>query len=313
MKQAYVFPGQGSQFSGMAKDLYETDTAARARLEKANDILGFRITDIMFDGTDEDLRRTDVTQPAVFLHSTVLALSAIEHGIVQRPDMVAGHSLGEFSALCVAGAIDFEDALVLVSKRARAMQSCCEKTPGTMAAVIGCDPVVLEDTCRKVSAGGSGIVIPANYNNFTQTVISGTAASVQAVCEAVKGTGKVRAVVLQVGGAFHSPLMEPARIELASAIEATSFKSASCPVYQNVTALASTDPDVLKKNLLAQLTSPVRWTDSVSNMISDGAVRFTEIGPGKALRGMISKIAATLLKEVEVGGMSSLSPEQQNQ
>lgn len=306
MKTAYVFPGQGAQFPGMAKGLYDSDPDARRMLERADEILGFRITDVMFGGSEDDLRRTDVTQPAVFLHSAVLAFSAISHG-APVPDMVAGHSLGEFSALCVAGALEFEDALLLVSRRAAAMQKCCLGTPGAMAAVIGCDIAALEDACARVSASPSGTVVCANYNNHSQVVISGTADSVAAVCEAVRPLGKIKTLPLPVGGAFHSPLMEPAREELAAAIGSAVFHPAKCPVYQNVTAEPSTDPDVLRRNLLSQLTSPVRWTASVERMIADGASSFMEIGPGKALRGMVSKIAGVVGAQVDVNGMDSLS------
>lgn len=283
MKKAYVFPGQGSQFPGMAKALYDTNATAKEMLEKANEILGFRITDIMFDGTPEDLKATKVTQPAVFLHSVVLA--RCYDGF--RPDMVAGHSLGEFSALAAAGAMDFEDALRLVSIRARAMQKACEIKPSTMAAIIALPDEKVEEIC----AGCSGTVVPANYNCNGQIVISGEVEAVNEACEKCKAAGAKRALVLQVGGAFHSPLMEPARLELAEGIESTAFKTPVCPVYQNVTALPSTDPDTIKKNLLAQLTSPVKWTQSVRNMVSDGAGYFMEIGPGTVLQGLIKKIA----------------------
>lgn len=283
MKKAYVFPGQGSQFPGMAKALYDTNATAKEMLEKANEILGFRITDIMFEGTPEDLKATKVTQPAVFLHSVVLA--KCYDGF--RPDMVAGHSLGEFSALAAAGAMDFEDALRLVSIRARAMQKACEIKPSTMAAIIALPDEKVEEIC----AGCSGVVVPANYNCNGQIVISGEVEAVNEACEKCKAAGAKRALVLQVGGAFHSPLMEPARVELAEGIETTSFKTPVCPVYQNVTALPSTDPDTIKKNLLAQLTSPVKWTQSVKNMIADGAGYFMEIGPGNVLQGLIRKTA----------------------
>ena len=283
MKKAYVFPGQGSQFPGMAKALYDTNATAKEMLEKANEILGFRITDIMFDGTPEDLKATKVTQPAVFLHSVVLA--KCYDGF--RPDMVAGHSLGEFSALAAAGAMDFEDALRLVSIRARAMQKACEIKPSTMAAIIALPDEKVEEIC----ASCSGTVVPANYNCNGQIVISGEVEAVNEACEKCKAAGAKRALVLQVGGAFHSPLMEPARLELAEGIESTAFKTPVGPVYQNVTALPSTDPDTIKKNLLAQLTSPVKWTQSVRNMVSDGAGYFMEIGPGTVLQGLIKKIA----------------------
>ena len=283
MKKAYVFPGQGSQFPGMAKTLYDTNATAKEMLEKANEILGFRITDIMFEGTPEDLKATKVTQPAVFLHSVVLA--KCYDGF--SPDMVAGHSLGEFSALAAAGAMDFEDALRLVSIRARAMQKACEIKPSTMAAIIALPDEKVEEIC----AGCSGVVVPANYNCNGQIVISGEVEAVNEACEKCKAAGAKRALVLQVGGAFHSPLMEPARVELAEGIETTSFKTPVCPVYQNVTAQPSTDPDTIKKNLLAQLTSPVKWTQSVKNMIADGAGYFMEIGPGNVLQGLIRKTA----------------------
>lgn len=283
MKKAYVFPGQGSQFPGMAKELYETSEVAREMLEKANGILGFRITDIMFDGTAEDLRQTDVTQPAIFLHSTVLA--ACTPGFA--PDMVAGHSLGEFSALVAAGAMDFEEGLRLVSIRARAMQKACEITPGSMAAILGLPTDRIEEICEACD----GIVVAANYNCDGQVVISGEKEAVEAACAMMKEAGAKRALPLPVGGAFHSPLMEPARAELAEGIEKAIFKIPVCPVYQNVTALPSTDPAVIKANLLAQLTSPVRWTQSVRNMMDDGAGSFTETGPGKVLQGLIAKIA----------------------
>lgn len=281
--KAYVFPGQGSQFPGMAQDLYNTNPVAKEMLEKANDILGFRITDIMFNGTPEDLKATKVTQPAVFLHSVVLA--KCYDGF--KPDMVAGHSLGEFSALAAAQAMSFEDALKLVSIRARAMQKACEIKPSTMAAIIALTDAQVEEIC----ASCSGIVVPANYNCNGQIVISGEIEAVNEACEKCKAAGAKRALPLQVGGAFHSPLMEPARLELAEGIEGTTFNTPICPVYQNVTSLPSTDPAVIKKNLLAQLTSPVKWTQSVKNMIADGADYFMEIGPGTVLQGLVKKIA----------------------
>lgn len=283
MKKAYVFPGQGSQFTGMGKDLYESDEKARGMFEKANEILGFRITDIMFSGSAEDLRATAVTQPAVFLHSVI---SAACLG-VDAPDMVAGHSLGEFSALVAAGALSFEDGLKLVSIRAKAMQKACEAVPGTMAAIIA----LPDKTIEKVCAETTGTVVAANYNCPGQVVISGEVEAVNAACAALKEAGARRALVLQVGGAFHSPLMESAREELARGIEQTQFHTPSCPVYQNVTAQPTTDPAVIKANLLAQLTSPVRWTASVQNMIADGAASFREFGPGTVLQGLIKKIA----------------------
>ena len=283
--KAYVFPGQGSQFPGMAKDLYDNNPVAREMLERANDILGFRITDIMFDGTADDLKQTKVTQPAIFLHSVVLAKCIPDF----KPDMVAGHSLGEFSALVAAGAMDFEEGLKLVSIRAKAMQKACEKQPGTMAAIIALPTGTVESICAETE----GIVVAANYNCNGQIVISGEKEAVEAACEKMKEAGAKRALVLPVGGAFHSPLMEPARAELAEGIEKAVFKTPICPVYQNVTARPSTDPVEIKANLLAQLTSPVRWTQSVENMIADGASSFTELGPGKVLQGLVSKIATT--------------------
>ncbi len=294
MKKAYVFPGQGSQFPGMAKDLYETNATAKEMLEKANDILGFRITDIMFGGTPEDLKQTKVTQPAIFLHSVTLA--KCYEGFV--PDMVAGHSLGEFSALAAAGAMEFEEALKLVSIRARAMQKACELKPSTMAAIIALPTEKVEEIC----ASCSGVVVPANYNCDGQIVISGEIEAVNEACAKMKEAGAKRALVLPVGGAFHSPLMEPARMELAEGIEKAVFNTPVCPVYQNVTALPSTDPAEIKKNLLAQLTSPVRWTQSVRNMVADGAGYFMEIGPGTVLQGLVKKIAP----EVTVEGITTL-------
>jgi [acyl-carrier-protein] S-malonyltransferase len=283
MKKAYVFPGQGSQFPGMAKHLYETNAKAKDMLEKANEVLGFRITDIMFNGTDEDLRATKVTQPAIFLHSAVLA--ACYEGFA--PDMVAGHSLGEFSALAASGAVAFEDALRLVFIRATQMQLCCEKVPGGMAAIIGLPNEKVEELCASVD----GIVIPANYNCDGQVVISGEKEAIAAACALAKEAGAKRALPLSVGGAFHSPLMEPARVELGKAIEATEVKVPVCPIYQNVSAKAETDPVVIKSNLLRQLTSPVKWTQSVQNMIADGADYFMEIGPGAVLQGLIKRIS----------------------
>ena len=295
MKKAYVFPGQGSQFPGMAKDLYESNETAREMLEKANDILGFRITDIMFDGTAEDLRQTKVTQPAIFLHSVVLARCLPDF----NPDMVAGHSLGEFSALVAAGALDFEDGLRLVSIRANAMQKACEMVPGTMAAVLALPTEKIEEICAQVD----GVVVPANYNCDGQVVISGECEAVEKACVLMKEAGARRALVLPVGGAFHSPLMQPAAAELAAGIESVHFNVPVCPVYQNVTALPSMDPEVIKTNLLAQLTSPVRWTQSVSNMLADGADIFIEVGPGKVLQGLIAKTADGA---VTVEGIQSL-------
>ena len=293
MKKAYVFPGQGSQFPGMAKSIYERDSRAAGMLENANDILGFRITDIMFDGSDEDLRATRVTQPAIFLHSTVLALCS---GL-PAPDMVAGHSLGEFSALAVAGAVSFEDALRLVAVRASEMQKCCESVPGTMAAVIGLDDETVEQVCSRCG----GIVIPANYNCNGQIVISGENEAVREACALLKEAGAKRALPLSVGGAFHSPLMEPARAALGKAIEETPVMEPICPVYQNVDALPSTDPEEIKRKLLAQLTSPVRWTATVSGMIADGAGSFLEIGPGTVLQGLVKRISEG---NVEIEGLS---------
>ena len=284
MKKAYVFPGQGSQFPGMAKALYEGNAKGKELLEKANDILGFRITDIMFEGTPDDLKATRVTQPAIFLHSVVLA--KCYEGF--RPDMVAGHSLGEFSALAAAEAISFEDALRLVYIRATQMQLCCEKVPGTMAAIVGLPDEKVEEICSSCD----GIVIPANYNCGGQVVISGEKTAVEQACEKAKAEGAKRALPLAVSGAFHSPLMEPARIELGKAIEETRIVEPICPIYQNVSAQAVTDPQTIKKNLLAQLTSPVRWTQSVKNMLADGADYFMEIGPGTVLQGLVKRISA---------------------
>ena len=282
MKKAYVFPGQGSQFPGMAKDLYTSNETARIMMEKANEILGFRITDIMFEGTADDLTQTKVTQPAIFLHSVVLATCLPDF----KPDMVAGHSLGEFSALVAAGALDFEEGLRLVSIRARAMQKACETNPGTMAAVLMLSAEKIEEICSSCK----GIVVAANYNCDGQIVISGEKDAIDEACAKMKEAGAKRALPLRVGGAFHSPLMEPARAELAEGIEKAVFRTPSCPVYQNVTAEPSTDPGVIKANLLAQLTSPVLWTQSIRNMASDGASHFIEIGPGKVLQGLIAKI-----------------------
>ena len=282
MKKAYVFPGQGSQYPGMAKDLYESNEIARMMLERANEILGFRITDIMFEGTAEELKQTRVTQPAIFLHSVVMARCIQDF----TPDMVAGHSLGEFSALVAAGAIDFEDGLKLVSVRAEAMQKACEMNPGSMAAVLALETAKVEEICSACE----GTVIPANYNCEGQIVISGEKEAVEKACIRMKEAGAKRALPLPVGGAFHSPLMEPARAELAEGIEKTVFRTPTCPIYQNVTALPSTDPEEIKRNLLAQLTAPVRWTQSVRNMAADGAEEFVELGPGTVLQGLINKI-----------------------
>lgn len=286
MKKAYVFPGQGAQFTGMGKSLYESDAQARNLMEKANDILGFRLTDIMFEGSAEDLKQTKVTQPAVFLHSMVSELCLA----TEKPDMVAGHSLGEFSALVACGALAFEDALRLVSARAEAMQKCCEKTPGTMAAVIGLDAEVIENVCKDVCSENCGMVLAANYNSPLQTVISGETAAVDAACAKLKEAGAKRALPLAVSGAFHSPLMKWAEEELAGAIEKCSFSAPNCPIYQNVSGQAETDPQRIRENLLLQLTSPVRWTQSVERMIQDGATEFTEFGPGNTLAGLISRI-----------------------
>jgi len=285
MAKAFVFPGQGAQFPGMGKDLYDTVGAAREMFEAANAILGFRITDIMFSGTAEELKQTAVTQPAVFLHSVVLARAL---GADFKPDMVAGHSLGEFSALVAAGALGFEDGLKLVAIRAAAMQKACEATPSTMAAVLALADEKVEEIC----AATPGVVVAANYNCPGQLVISGTIEAVDAACEAMKAAGAKRALRLPVGGAFHSPLMEPARAELAEGIMAAPFKAPVCPVYQNVDALPYTDPARIRENLVAQLTSPVRWTQTVKNMVADGATEFTELGPGSVLAGLIGKISA---------------------
>lgn len=284
--KAFVFPGQGSQFVGMGKDLYENHTLAKELFDKADSILGFKITDIMFAGTDEQLKQTNVTQPAVFLHSVISALCL---GDAFKPDMVAGHSLGEFSALVASGALSFEDGLKLVAARANAMQKACEKNPGTMAAIIALPDEAVEHVCEEVSKEGK-VVVAANYNCPGQLVISGEKDAINEACEKLKAAGAKRALPLMVGGAFHSPLMQPAKDELQEAIEKTNFSTPSCPVYQNVDAKPHTDPSEIKANLIAQLTSPVRWTKSVQNMIADGADDFTECGPGRALRGMIGRI-----------------------
>lgn len=283
MKKAYVFPGQGAQFVGMGKDLYDNSAEAKALFEKANEILGFRITDLMFTGTDEDLKQTKVTQPAIFLHSVILAKTL---GSDFQPQGVAGHSLGEFSALVASGAMSFEDGLKLVSQRALAMQKACEAEPSTMAAVLGLDDEIVEKACAEIG----GVVVAANYNCPGQLVISGTHAAVDEACEKLKGLGAKRALKLPVGGAFHSPLMEPAKVELAAAINATSFKAPICPVYQNVHAKPETDPATIKANLIAQLTAPVRWTQTVINMKADGFTSYIEVGPGKVLQGLVKKI-----------------------
>ena len=282
-KHAYVFPGQGSQFVGMGKEMYETSPLAKELFDSANHILGFSITELMFNGTDEDLKKTKVTQPAIFLHSVIRAKLLGDF----KPGMVAGHSLGEFSALVANGTLSFEDGLRLVSQRAMAMQEACEIQPSTMAAVLALDDAKVEEICKSIE----GIVVPANYNCPGQLVISGSIEAVNAACEALKAAGAKRALVLPVGGAFHSPLMEPAREKLAAAIEQTHFSDPSCPVYQNVTAAAVTNKDEIRKNLVAQLTAPVRWTQSVQAMYTDGATKFTEIGPGKVLQGLVKKIA----------------------
>ncbi|ATL47295.1 [acyl-carrier-protein] S-malonyltransferase [Chitinophaga caeni] len=283
MKHAYVFPGQGSQFPGMGKNLYETNESAKSLFEKANEILGFRISDIMFTGTDEDLKQTKVTQPAVFLHAVIAFLSLPG----AQPEMVAGHSLGEFSALVANKTLGFEDALKLVAIRANAMQKACELNPSTMAAILGLADEKVEEICAGIT---DEIVVPANYNCPGQLVISGSNAGIDIACEQMKAAGAKRALKLPVGGAFHSPLMEPARAELQAAIEATAFNTPICPVYQNVVAKAITDPAEIKANLIAQLTGPVRWTQSVQAMIADGATQFTEVGPGKVLQGLVNKI-----------------------
>ena len=282
--RAYIFPGQGAQFTGMGKDLYENSPLAREYFEKANEILGYRITDLMFEGTSEDLRQTKVTQPAVFLHSVI---SAIALGDKFKPDMVAGHSLGEFSALVAAGALTFEEGLRLVYARAMAMQKACEKEPSTMAAVLGLDDETVEEVCDEVNK--EHIVVAANYNSPGQLVISGSIEGIDKACELLKQRGAKRALKLPVGGAFHSPLMEPARQELQAAIEKAVVSTPVCPVYQNVNANPQTDPESIKKNLIAQLTAPVRWTQTVKNMINDGADEFIELGPGDVLKGLVKK------------------------
>jgi [acyl-carrier-protein] S-malonyltransferase len=289
--KAFVFPGQGAQYVGMGKKLYDGSALAKELFEKANGILGFRITDMMFAGTDEDLRQTKVTQPAIFLHSVILAMTMGEEF---KPDMVAGHSLGEFSALVANRALNFEDGLTLVSKRAMAMQKACEANPSTMAAILGLDDSKVEE----ILAGISEVVVAANYNSPGQLVISGSMKGIEIACEQLKAAGARRALPLKVGGAFHSPLMEPAKIELAEAINATNFSQPICPVYQNVNAKRVTEPAEIKENLIAQLTSPVRWTQIVKNMLADGARNFTELGPGSVLQGLITKVDPT----VEVSG-----------
>lgn len=291
--KAYVFPGQGAQYPGMGKDLYDKSPLAKELFEKANEILGFRITDIMFEGTEEDLKQTRVTQPAIFLHSVLLAKTLDNF----QPEMVAGHSLGEFSALVANGALSFEDGLRLVSKRAQAMQKACEAQLSTMAAIVGLEDEVVEEVCASIDE----VVVPANYNCPGQLVISGSMAGIDKACEALTARGAKRALKLVVGGAFHSPLMEPAREELAAAIEATPFSTPVCPIYQNVNALPTSDPATIKQNLIAQLTAPVRWTQTAKNMLADGATLFTEIGPGKVLQGLIKKVD----RNAEVAGVNS--------
>lgn len=293
MKTVFMFPGQGAQFPGMGKDLFESSNRAREMMLRANDILGFNITDIMFEGSDEDLRATRVTQPAIFLHSVCKALCS--EGL-PAPDMVGGHSLGEFSALVACGAVDFEDALRLVAVRAEQMQLCCEKVPGIMAAIIGLPNETVEQICESTE----WLVIPANYNCDGQIVISGEKQAVESACAAMKAAGAKRALPLSVSGAFHSPLMEPARIELAKAIDKTEVRTPSCPIYQNVSACAETDPKVIKENLLLQLTSPVKWTQTVKNMIADGAGEFRELGPGTVLQGLVKRISGSMGVEVAI-------------
>lgn len=291
--KAYIFPGQGAQFVGMGKDLYERSSLAKEMFEKANQVLGFRITDLMFSGTDEDLKQTRVTQPAIFLHSTILAAVL---GSSFTPDMTAGHSLGEFSALTACGALTFEDGLILVSKRAVAMQKACEFRPSTMAAILGVDDKVVEEVCYSINE----VVVTANYNSPGQIVISGSNEGIDKAIEALKEKGARRAIKLAVGGAFHSPLMEPARLELEAAINTTSFSKPVCPVYQNVNALPSSDPETIKINLVSQLTSPVRWTQSVLNMAAGGASTFIEVGPGNVLQGLVKKIYKDAVTEAAV-------------
>jgi [acyl-carrier-protein] S-malonyltransferase len=284
MKKAYIFPGQGSQFKGMGLDLYQSSDSAKTLFEQANDILGFEITKIMFEGTDEELKQTNVTQPAIFIHSVILAKISTDF----YPEMVAGHSLGEFSALVAAGALSFKDGLRLVAQRADAMQKACLIRPSTMAAILGLDDKTIEDICASIT---DEIVVPANYNCPGQVVISGTIEGVEKACELLKAAGAKRALILPVGGAFHSPLMEPAREELASAINSAEFEAPICPIYQNVNAKSATEVSVIKENLIAQLTAPVRWTQSIEQMVADGAGLFVECGPGKVLQGLVKKIS----------------------
>ena len=296
MKKAYIFPGQGSQFPGMAEHLYNENEQAKAMFNKANEILGFDITEIMFRGTAEQLKQTDVTQPAIFLHSVILSKCLPDF----NPDMVAGHSLGEFSALVAAGAMDFEDGLRLVAIRAKAMQKACELQPGTMAAVLMLSSEKIEEICNEINSANNGVVVAANYNCEGQVVISGTKEAVELACAKCKEAGARRALPLPVGGAFHSPLMEPAAAELAEGIKSTAFNTPICPVYQNVTSSPTTDPEVIKNNLLAQLTAPVKWTQTIRNMMADGADTFIEVGPGKVLQGLTSKTAGS---EVSISGL----------
>lgn len=291
--KAYVFPGQGAQFPGMGKDLYENSPVAKELFDKANEILGFSITDIMFNGTAEDLKQTKVTQPAIFLHSVILAKTLPDF----KPEMVAGHSLGEFSALVANGTLNFEDGLRLVSQRAQAMQKACELEPSTMAAIVGLEDAIVEEVCASIDE----VVVPANYNCPGQLVISGSIAGIDKACEILTEKGAKRALKLPVGGAFHSPLMEPAREELAAAIKATNFNTPSCPVYQNVNAQPVSDPETIKENLIDQLTAPVKWTQTAQNMIKDGASLFTEIGPGKVLQGLIKKVD----RQAQTAGVSA--------